>query len=211
MKNVLLTITIVLATAFAYGDLLKLSGGTLQIENIILNKTATTPAAVEMKLVGAGLRSKNVLFVDTKVYVLELFSTEAEKFSRDQNALKSIALTHSVAIRMTFLRTVDAQTVANSYKEAFAANGVSLKDPAINGFLNVVAKGGDAQSGKSLTILMYQDVNNGTSLVYEDTQLQQASLSGGRDLQEKVLSIWLGQPADSGLKTLKNSLIKPVY
>ncbi len=211
MKTLVMAL-VVASSLFAQASLLNLTPGNKQLENIIINSEATFQGSTtKLSLLGAGLRSKTVLFVDTKVYVLELFSTEPQNFSRNQDALKSLSNAKAVALRMTFVRNVDATTVANSYKEALVANQVSLKDPAVAGFLANVQKGGDAVQGKSLVILMYLDANGGTSLFYEDTQGQQYSLSGDRALQAKILSIWLGQPADSGLKTLKNSLLVPVY
>ena len=196
----------------AQADLLTLSGGSKQIENVTLNQTAkVTGSDVTMSIVGAGLRAKTVLFVPAKVYVAELFTTDAAKYSRDNNALKSLEASNVTAIRLTFLRGVDAATVASSYREALIANDVNLKDAAISQFLANVEKGGDAANGKSFIMLLVLTKEGGTKLYYEDTKDQVSVVDGPRALQQQILSIWLGKSADSGLEKLKKSLLQPVY
>ncbi|MFN3453835.1 MAG: chalcone isomerase family protein [Pseudobdellovibrio sp.] len=211
MKALMMSLVMVMGLS-AQADLLTLSGGAKQIEGLTLNESATIAGTdVTMSLVGAGLRSKTVLFVPNKVYVTELFATEASNYSRNQDALKSLEQSRSVAIRMTFLRNVDAPTVASSYRDALIANSVSLNDAAISAFLSNVAKGGDALKAKSLIILLTNNADGSVTLQYEDTQGQLSTVVGPHQLQQQILSIWLGVPADSGLKTLKESLLKPVY
>lgn len=192
--------------------LLTLTAGNKQIEGVTLNKLANvTGSDVNMTLVGAGLRAKTVLFVPAKVYVAELFTSDAAKYARDNNALKSLESSNVTAIRLTFLRGVDAATVASSYREALVANSVNLKDPSIVQFLSNVEKGGDASNGKSFVMLLILTKEGGTKLYYEDTKDQVSVVDGPRSLQQNILSIWLGQSADSGLEKLKKSLLLPVY
>jgi len=192
--------------------LLTLTAGNKQLEGVTLNQTAQiTGADVKMSLLGAGLRAKTVLFVPAKVYVAELFSNEAAKFSRDNNALKSLENVTFTAVRLTFLRGVDAATVASSYREALAANNVNLKDPAIVQFLSNVEKGGDAADKKSFVMLLILNKSGGTTLFYEDTKGAQSQVEGTRALQQQILSIWLGASSDAGLEKLKKSLLNPVY
>ena len=213
MKNVLLGSLVLFvgltATAAPY---LTLTAGNKQLEGITLNQAAqVTGSDAKMSLIGAGLRAKTVLFVPAKVYVAELFSNEATKYSRDNNALKSLETATVTAVRLTFLRGVDAATVASSYREALAANSVNLKDAAISQFLANVEAGGDAANGKSFVMLLIQTKEGGTNLYYEDTNGKQSVVQGPRALQQQILSIWLGASADSGLEKLKKSLLQPVY
>lgn len=196
----------------AQAALLTVSAGNKQIEGVVLNQKAqVTGSDVTMTLAGAGLRQKTVLFVPAKVYVTEIFTNDTAKYSRDNNALKSLENVSVTAVRLTFLRSVDAPTVASSYREALVANNVNLQDPSIMQFLANVEKGGDAASGKSFVMLMILTKEGGTKLYYEDTKDQVSVVDGPRALQQNILSIWLGQPADSGLKKLKESLLQPVY
>ena len=50
-----------------------------------------------------------------------------------------------------------------------------------------------------------------TNVYYEDTKGAQKTLSVSTDVMTKIMSIWLGIPADDGLKKCKESLLKPVY
>lgn len=212
MKSIILGSLALLIGLSANAGLLTLTGGNKQIEGVTLNQTAqVTGSDVRMSLVGAGLRSKTVLFVPAKVYVTELFTNEASKYSRDNNALKSLEAASVTAIRLTFLRGVDAATVASSYREALVVNNVNLKDPSIVTFLSNVEKGGDASAGKSFVMLLILTKDGGTKLYYEDTKDQVSVIDGPRSLQQNVLSIWLGQSADAGLEKLKKSLLQPVY
>lgn len=211
MKSILGSLVLLVGLT-ANAGLLTVSGGNKKIEGITLNQTAqVTGSDVNMTLAGAGLRAKTVLFVPAKVYVAELFTNDTAKYSRDNNALKSLENVSVTAIRLTFLRGVDAATVASSYREALVANNVNLKDPSIVQFLSNVEKGGDASSGKSFVMLLILTKEGGTKLYYEDTKDQVSVVDGPRALQQNILSIWLGQPADSGLKNLKQSLLQPVY
>ncbi|AZZ36512.1 hypothetical protein CIK05_06820 [Bdellovibrio sp. qaytius] len=210
MKSIIGSL-VLLAGLTANAGLLTLAPGNKQIEGVTLNQTAQAAGTGSMSLLGAGLRSKTVLFVAAKVYVAEIFSSEAAKFSRDANALKSLETANATAIRLTFLRGVDAATVASSYREALAANNVNLQDAAIAQFLANVEKGGDAASGKSFVMLLTLTANGGTQLTYEDTKNQISVVQGPRALQQQILSIWLGNSADAGLEKLKKSLLNPVY
>ena len=208
MKAILGSLVLLIGLT-ANAGLLTLSGGSAKLEGVTLNQTAKA-ADSAMSLVGAGIRTKKVVLVNVKVYVTELFTTDATKYSRDNNALRSLEGATATALRLTFLRGVSASDVAKSYRDALAANSVNLNDPAIVQFLNVVAQGGDAAEGKSFVILLIQS-NSGTKLHYEDTNGKMSVVEGPRALQQQILSIWLGNSADSGLETLKKSLLKPVY
>ena len=210
--------SIVLALVMAAGistqaSLLTLTAGNKSIQGVTLNQTAqaSVQGADPMTLVGAGLRTKTVVILPVNVYVAELFASAPAKYTRDTNALPSLQQSTTTAVRLTFLRGVDAATVASSYKDALTANNVNLNDPAINSFLNTVSKGGNAAQGKSFIMLMVKNASGGTDLYYEDTNGQDSQISGPAAFQQEILSIWLGNPADSGLKTLKSSLLQPVY
>ena len=211
MKSIIGSLVLLVGLS-ANAGLLTLTAGNKQLEGVTLNQTAQiTGAEAKMSLVGAGLRAKTVLFVPAKVYVAELFSGDAAKYSRDVNALKSLENVTFTAVRLTFLRGVDAPTVASSYREALAANSVNLKDPSIVAFLTNVENGGDASAGKSFVMLLILNKEGGTTLFYEDTKNQVSQVQGPRALQQQILSIWLGQSADAGLEKLKKSLLNPVY
>ena len=215
MKSLIFAMTLASAV-FAQAALLSFEPGNLQIDGVVLNKTATinnqdgTPSALKMDLLGAGLRSKTVLFVAAKVYVLEIFSDNKGAFARNEKAVESIATNSNiVALKISMLRTVSAATLATSFREAIQANGYVI-DGELTNLLNLVEQSADGIQGKSVSLLMKK---SGTALnvYYEDTNGQLKSFVGTQSIMTKILSIWLGKPADSGLQTLKTQLLKPVY
>lgn len=162
-----------------------------------------------VSLIGAGLRAKHVVIANVKVYVAELLSSDASKFVRtDADALKSLDDSRTIALRMTFLRGVDAATVQTSFKEALDANKVNTADAAMSQFLTAVAKGGDAVNGKTLTIVMQKNADKTESVYYEDSNAKVTKVDGRQGFSSEIMSIWLGTPADSGVANLKVQLIK---
>ena len=91
----------------------------------------------------------------------------------------------------------------SSFVDAFNANHVDVNSPKIAAFLNVVAAGGTAESGKSLTIVF--DLMT-AAIYYEDGNGKVSSMPSDPDTNAQILSIWLGTPADAGLATLKSQL-----
>lgn len=209
--------TALLVTTLAQASLLTFEQGSKQLENVNLSPSASIndtngqPTTLKLDLLGAGLRSKTVLFVAAKVYVLQLFSDNKTTFSRDANALKSLVdNSKSVALKISMLRTVSASSLAVSFKEALAANGYAI-DTDLSAMLSIVEKGADGLQGKELTMMMIKGQDSKVNVYYEDAKGVQKSFVGSADAMTKILSIWLGKPADDGLKNLKENLIKPVY
>ncbi|OFZ29792.1 MAG: hypothetical protein A2622_11290 [Bdellovibrionales bacterium RIFCSPHIGHO2_01_FULL_40_29] len=215
MKKILFTIA--LATGLsAQAGLMTFEQGALQIEGVNLNKTATIndsqgkPSAFKLDLLGAGLRSKTVLFVPAKAYVAQLFSDNKGAFSRDDKALTSL-VTHSkqVSLKMSMIRTVAASALAISFREGLQANGYAL-DAELQQMLSMVEKSADAVQGKSLTLLMVKEGEK-TNVYYEDASGVQKSFQGSAQLMTKIMAIWLGKSSDDGLAALKKQLLNPVY
>lgn len=216
MKSLIFAMTFASAV-FAQAALLTFEPGTVQIEGVTINKTATvtaqdgTPSALKMDLLGAGLRAKTVLFVAAKVYVLELFADNKGAFARnDKDAVSSIANNSNlVGLKISMLRTVDAATLATSFREAIEANGFTI-DAEITTLLSIVEKSADGTNGKTISMFMKKDGTN-VNVYYEDTTGQVKSFVGSQSVMTKILSIWLGKSADKGLEKLKAQLLNSVY
>lgn len=218
MKNLLFSLVLAASVASQAAPLLSFEAGNQTNNGIVLNKTATindasgNPTALKMDLLGAGLRSKTVLVVEAKVYVMQLFSDNKAAFSRDSNALTSLVQNSSrVALRMDMLRTLTASSLATAMKEALVANNYQI-DAELTNILSLFEKSADATQGKSINLLLVKDPkNNKLNVYYEDTKGVLQSVVSSPDVMTKLLSIWLGTPADDGLAKLKASLLKPVY
>lgn len=207
----ILASTLMASSAFA--SILTTTAGDKSIEGVKIAKTGTVTvdgAPVAVTLIGAGLRSKKVVIVNVKVYVAELLASDAGKFVRNENdALKSLEQSQTIAIRLNFLRGVDAETVQSSFKEALQANNVNINDAAVAQFLAAVKNGGDAANGKALTIVTQKDATTGKETVsYEDTAGKVTRTTGDAGFSSKIMSIWLGNPSDNGVANLKAQLIQ---
>lgn len=214
MKSVLQVLTasaIILSVSFAEASLLKLEKGSRAIQGVNISKSADATidqTSVHLGTVGGGLRWKKVLLAKVNVYVAQLLVSSPERFvKKDKEALKSLDDSETVAIQLTFLRTVDAPTVQSSFRDALSVNKVDMGTDAIKQFLSAVKNGGDATSGNSLTILVHKHSDGSETLIYEDSAAKQTVIKGDKGLTQKILSIWLGTPADDGVGSCKSDLL----
>lgn len=216
MNKMLFTIALV-SSVFAQAALLTFEQGTKTLEGVNLNKTAAvnddkgTPTSLKMNVLGAGLRSKTVLFVAAKVYIAQLFS-DATVFDRapDKALTSLIANSTFVALKISMLRTVSASALSVSFREALQANGYAIEGEVAQ-LLSIVEKAADGIQGKTITLLLKKDAAGKASVYFEDTKGDVRSFQGSADIMTKIMAIWLGKAADPGLATLKTSLLAPVY
>jgi hypothetical protein len=122
--------------------------------------------------------------------------------------MKSIQDMKAGAIHLTFLRGVDAPTVQTSFKDALEANDVDLNNKGIVAFLAAVKNGADAQDGKSMNMSLRKDDKGVVTVVYENTNGTESTITGDDTLFKGILSIWLGESADNGLAVLKAAILK---
>jgi hypothetical protein len=212
MKTTFFAFFTTLTLSFAsQAALLKLDPG--QKSNNGINVSAGGVATVDghaykLNTVGSGLRSKKVLLANIKVYVAQLLVSSPNSFVRkDNEALKSLEDSQTVAIQLAFLRTVDAAKVQVSFRDALDANKVDINQGAIKQLLSAVNNGGDANSGGTFTFVVNKNSDGSETLVYEDTAGKQVEIKGDKGLTHDVFSMWLGVPADDGIANLKSSLI----
>lgn len=210
MKNIFLATALALVLAqSADAGVLELTAGTTQIENV--NVAAGAQATVEgrksqLTLAGAGLRTKKVAIVTAKVYVAELFVADVSKYVRTlEGALDSLSASNTVAIQLTLLRSLDADTVATSFKEALNANNVNTAGSSVQAFLALAQN--DAPTGKTVTIIGEKLADGSEILTVEKPNGDVASIKGQKGFIRDIFSIWLGVPADKGLESLKKSLV----
>ncbi|WII72075.1 hypothetical protein QJS83_16560 [Bdellovibrio sp. 22V] len=212
MKFAFVVAPLLALTLHAEASLLKLEKGARSIEGVNISKSAEVTLGSEksaLGTVGGGLRWKKVLFSKVNVYVAQVLVSSPERFiKKDKEALKSLEDSSITAIQMTFLRTVEADKVQTSFRDALSVNKVDLKNTTIKTFLDAVKNGGDAASGGSLTVLVQKHSDGSETLIYEDTAGKQTKIKGDRGLAHDIFAIWLGTPADDGVAALKNDLLR---
>ncbi|MDG0815752.1 chalcone isomerase family protein [Bdellovibrio svalbardensis] len=211
VSNFLVSSALVLTCSLAQASLLKLEKGPRTVEGINISQSADAivgDQSVHLGTVGAGVRWKKILLAKLKVYVAQLMVESPDRFiKKDKEALKSLDDSSTVAIQLTFLRTVDAPTVQNSFRDALMANKIDLSHDAVKTFLSAVKNGGDATSGNSLTILIQKHSDGTETLVYEDSTGMQTQVQSDKGLTQKILAIWLGTPSDDGVASCKSDLL----
>lgn len=192
MKTWILNLLLVFSCS-AQGALLELTANGKNVESVPTHSAAIetlSGSKISMASKGAGLRNKKIAFVKIKVYVAEYFQASGAQ-----------------AMRLQFLRDVDAEKVMNSFKEALEANSVDLKNQDVQAFLNAVQQGGEAKEKTSMTILSVGS-SAGETLSYESPSGKTTTLKVASGFGQKIFSIWLGKPADDGLADLQKSFQK---
>ncbi len=212
MKSIIIATLLALAGTAQAAVLTTTKSSGKVIETINIAQEATVSIEnqnIPVSVVGAGLRQKKVAVVKVKVYVGELLSSDASKFVRnDAEALNSIDQSRTIAYRLNFVRSVDAPTVQTSFAEAFKVNNVDVTKPEMAQFLSAVKNGGDANAGKSLTIVAQKNADKTETVYYEDSNGQVTKISGPQGFSKSVLVICLGKGADVGVDELRAQIVK---
>lgn len=214
MKMLILT-TALLLSNFANAALLDLGASTGNKGGVEVVGTATTNVngqALALVNVGSGTRIKKTIIGTIPVYVVQLFALDAATVTKtDGEMLGSLSAQPVSAVRLTFVRDVPANTVAESFLDAFDANGIDTNDADIVAFTDLVNAGGAASNMGSLTIVTVKNPD-GTETVSYGNQVggneKVGKALGAAGFGQKIMSIWLGVPADDGLKALKAELLQ---
>lgn len=152
---------------------------------------------------GTGIRQKKVVFIGVDVYRATLFVSDITKFVRKTDgmlALDSLSAMPVTALVLDFKRSVSGKDIANSFETALKKNGVK-DSPAITQFKNAVRDGGDVVDGQRVML----SASKGTLTCEFDKKT--VRIEGDAQFIRDVFSIWLGTPADDGLKALRDMLI----
>jgi hypothetical protein len=182
------------------------------IESVAITQEASVTIenqSIPVAIIGAGLRQKKVALAKVKVYVAELLSSDASKFVRnDAEALSSLDQSRTIAYRLNFVRSVDAPTVQASFADAFKVNNIDITKPEMAQFLSAVKTGGDANAGKSLTIVAQKNADLTESVFYEDSNGKVTEINGPQGFAKSIFVIGLGKGADAGVDELRAQIIR---
>jgi len=210
MKNLIFVVGALLAAqaSFAADVLTQVVPGTNSCEGITIANQATLnlpSKPVGVSTVAYGLRTKKVAIVNAKVYCLTVMVSEPAQFVKTAaGALTSTDGMTANALRLDFVRTVDGPTVSQSFSDAFLANNVDQTAASVQAFLAAVKNGGQAVSGTAMVIGVDEKSGN---VMYQNGTSSAVEVQGDAKLAHAIMAIWLGTPADSGLATLKTTLV----
>ena len=160
------------------------------VEGVKVAETATVEGK-DLKLNGAGVRVKNILFVGVSVYVAGLY---LETPSNDPE--KIISSDGIRRVSMTMLRDLDRQSMVDSVREGFEKNSranMSKLKERLDRFLGEVKN--DFKKGDSFVINYVP--GKGTFLAGGGEKI----VIEGKDFADALFSLWLGRhPVDDNLK-----------
>lgn len=202
--------SLIFSASITSAAVLTLNSGEKDIEGVKLAKSAdmsTEKSKGSLEFLGAGLRSKKVVFVNVKVYVGQFFVQQASSFQKS-NALDSIDQQKAVAMTLTFVRDVEAKQVQGSFKESFEVNSVDLKDAQISQLMDAVMKGGNANKGSHLSMIGTKNDDKTETVTYESPTGQVTSITGPEGLRRKVFSLWFGKAADGGVSDFAKAILQ---
>lgn len=207
MKTLLSALLLLPLLAFAAEPKLQL--GSQKIEGVTLADAGEFPlgdASLSLKRASAGLRYKKVVFVKAKVYVAQLFLADPGKYKRSEaEALPSLAEQKGLAMRLTFLRDVDAKKIEGAFREGLEESGIK-DDPEMKGFLAAALAGGESKTDSTILVVADRPAAGKERLAYTGPNGKTTVLESSGGLINKVFSLWLGKMSDSGLESLKKDL-----
>lgn len=211
--NTILTtlVSLSLVASVSFADLLTKELSGKDLSGVKLSKAASAKVDlynVNLTQVSAGVRTKKVLVANVKVYTAELFVSESAGIVKsDADLLKTVSTVKTAAMQLTFLRNVEADKVQVSFRDALVANHVDINSPEVEKLFGYMIAGGEAKDQKTMTFLTNKNADGTETLYFEDTNGNVNTLTG-KDLTKNIFSMWLGVPADEGLKKLKEEMLK---
>ncbi|MBS1963620.1 MAG: chalcone isomerase family protein [Bdellovibrionales bacterium] len=201
-----------LFAASASAKLLELKPGEKSIEGVKLAKEAVFMAdgkPVTLAAYASGIRKKKVALFWAKVYVGQVFAAPGLTVppATIEDARTVLNTQPVVALTMTFLRDVSAGRQKDAFEDSLETNGVDPHSEAVKPLFAIVEKGGEAKDTLTTTIV-FEHRKDGTEwLHYENGKGELQSQSFEKGTLAKVLSIWFGKPADSGMERLQNQFL----
>jgi len=195
----------------ASAAMLETKPGERTIEGVKLAKEAvfkTESGPVTLGLYASGLRKKKVAVFWAKVYVGQIFAAPGLKPPTTlAEARETLMKQPIVAISMTFLRDVGASRVKDGFEDSLEANGMDPNSEELKPLFTIVEKGGDAKDTLPITLVMERRKDGTEWLHYENAKGEIQSTGFKPGVISKLLSIWVGKPADSGMERLQNQFI----
>jgi len=166
---------------------------------------------IPMTAIGGGLRKKKILFVTFRVYTARFLvsASDAAKFERTPTrALESLDSIPSVAMHLTFERSVSPQQLGDSLNAAMNANGYDVRqDPDLQALSKAIRSSDAIPSGSTGILAAIRVDPNIDLVVYQSPSGTIASVRGRSGLKRALMSAWFGKPADGGLRGLRDEIL----
>lgn len=212
MKSKIVAFALLAIASASSASVLKTESSATSLEGINIAQSGTFTMKGQthhLKGLGYGLRKKKIAILKVKIYVAELLASSPEKFVRDsQQALTSLNLSSTIAIRLNFVYSVDGQTIKAAFSDALKVNNIDLAEAAMAKTLDVISKAGEFKSGEAITFVAQKEDNGTETLYFENPRGVVAEINGNSGFSQNFFSLWLGKNADEQTAELKAQLIK---
>ncbi len=199
-------------TPGAFAGVLEVKPGEKSIEGVKLAKDAIFQSEgkpIILKPYATGIRKKKVALFWAKVYVGQIFSSDGLTVppASMEEALAILSKQPVVALRLTFLRDVSASRQKDAFEDSLETNGVDPKSAALKPLFTFVEKAGEAKDTLSTTIVFERRKDGSEWIHYENGKGELQSQNFEKGTIAKILSIWVGKPADSGMERLHKQFL----
>ncbi|MCB0385190.1 MAG: chalcone isomerase family protein [Bdellovibrionales bacterium] len=195
----------------AQGGVLQHQGSNGKIEGVEISATAKADVngrQYDLTTTGAGLRNKKVAILKVKVYVGQFLVTDVGSFVRDlDGAVDSLDNMKAVAMRMSFLRSVESEKLVDAYKLGMEANNLNLSAPDVQAFLQAVQDGGDAQGGQDMVVVGEKLADGSEVITYQNSEGKTWTVNGAPGFVKGIMSLWVGNTIEKETEELKKNLI----
>ena len=190
----------------ARADILSFSGKPqLNIEQVPVYGQASVREIggknVDLKLTGAGVRIKKVVFVNIKAYVLASYLQDSTGLAA--NPMAVIDRNPVKALRLTFLRDISGSRMQDAFKDSLAENGYKPDDSTYGPILKQIAEDVKEKSTLDIVELPFKGDEDVLVFQYPDRKVT----TKGKGIASAFWKIWFGKPADGELQDLKNEIV----
>jgi hypothetical protein len=196
----------------ASAGVLEMKPGDKSIEGVKLATEATFHSEgkpVVLKPYATGIRKKKVALFWAKVYVGQIFSTSGLTVppTSIEEAYTTLKKQPIVAITLTFLRDVSASRQKDGFEDSLQTNGFDPKADSFKPLFEAVEKAGEAKDTLTTTIILERRKDGSEWFSYESGKGLLQTQACEKGIIDKILSIWVGKPADSGMERLHKQFL----
>lgn len=207
LRNTFISTAALLFTISVSANVLETKSGEKSIAGVKLSSEATFQSegkAITLKPYASGLRKKKVALFWPRVYVSQIFTTAGLTVPPPsmEEALATLSKQSIVALTLTFLRDVSASRQKDAFEDSLERNGFDPKAEDFKPLFEIVEKAGEAKDALTTTIVFERRKDASEWIHYENGRHELQTKSFEKGMIAKILSIWVGKPADSGMERL---------
>jgi len=156
-----------------------------------------------VKLTGAGLKRKKILFVTVNVYVVASYVYSSSGISAT-DPLGSLSKSNLELLYLTLVTDVKASQLRGAFEDALDLNGVDLEDPHFDNLLKRLVY--DLAAETEVAIVAQTTTKGSLERVYLELP-QETITDEASDFGMDFWRVWFGIPVDKEMGKLKKILM----